>query len=459
MSPVEAKSTLKISSLDDHEIHIPDTIRCHLESQYVGVLDDTVDGTNHMEKVLRGMKNPPLVTTLRINRLKIQDDNFLLEINEELSKWKTPDNEPLFIVKQNNVLDDVYEVISNHEVSTIDSLRGFNVPPIEKEEMIDFPNRSDKKWPVGHKVVICDPLCGEAVLRGSNIFVRGVMVADAGIVKNDEVAVYAHISNKNERILTRGMTVDNYHGNCVFLGLGMATCSRSTMFNSQQGLAVEMSPLSETIRIGRRLFSKRAGPIMPPLNGVLVDKMMLQNLPSALVAHALSPKRKDVIFDMCSAPGGKTAHVASLVSNDALIVAADKSRKKMTLARTFFNNAGATCIHPLSLDSTKCIISDESNYKSVEDILHQASSASKKDGLLDVKGFYVESFDRIVLDPPCSALGLRPKLRVVFEDLDALERHTIYQRKFVKNAVALLKRGGTMTYSTCTINASENEGK
>jgi 16S rRNA C967 or C1407 C5-methylase (RsmB/RsmF family) len=219
-----------------------------------------------------------------------------------------------------------------------------------------------------------------------------------------------------------------------------------------------MSPLNETIAVGESLFSKRAGPMMPPLNGVLVDKMMLQNLPSALVAHALSPKRKDVIFDMCSAPGGKTAHVASLVSNDALIVAADKSRRKMTSSRSFFKNAGATCIHPLALDSTKCIISDKSDYKNVHEIIHEASP-SEKDGLLVVKGFYEGSFDRIVLDPPCSALGLRPKLRVVFEDLDALERHTVYQRKFVKNAVALLKRGGTMTYSTCTINVSENEGK
>jgi 16S rRNA C967 or C1407 C5-methylase (RsmB/RsmF family) len=49
--------------------------------------------------------------------------------------------------------------------------------------------------------------------------------------------------------------------------------------------------------------------------------MMLQNLPSILVAHALNPQPRDIILDMCAAPGGKTAHLASLVDNQATIVA------------------------------------------------------------------------------------------------------------------------------------------
>jgi 16S rRNA C967 or C1407 C5-methylase (RsmB/RsmF family) len=81
----------------------------------------------------------------------------------------------------------------------------------------------------------------------------------------------------------------------------------------------------------------------------------------------------------------------------------------------------------------------------------------KKDGLLNVDRFYPESFDRILLDPPCSALGLRPKLQVVQTTLDDLKGFANYQRRFVKQAVALLKPGGTMTYSTCTIHSLENE--
>jgi methyltransferase NSUN6 len=78
------------------------------------------------------------------------------------------------------------------------------------------------------------------------------------------------------------------------------------------------------------------------------------------------------------------------------------------------------------------------------------------DGLLDVAGFPPESFDRILLDPPCSALGLRPKLgiRVVANEL---VKTADYQRVFLQQAIQLLKPGGILTYSTCTINAMENE--
>jgi len=82
----------------------------------------------------------------------------------------------------------------------------------------------------------------------------------------------------------------------------------------------------------------------------------------------------------------------------------------------------------------------------------------EKDGLKDVKEFYPESFDRVLLDPPCSALGLRPKLLIDATTMNDLEKHVKYQQQFVREAVSLLKPGGTMTYSTCTIHASENEG-
>lgn len=79
------------------------------------------------------------------------------------------------------------------------------------------------------------------------------------------------------------------------------------------------------------------------------------------------------------------------------------------------------------------------------------------DGLLNVNGFCPESFDKVLLDPPCSALGLRPRLSMSTENAADLWDIAKYQRGFVDNAVALLKNGGIMTYSTCTFNSSENE--
>ena len=201
-----------------------------------------------------------------------------------------------------------------------------------------------------------------------------------------------------------------------------------------------------------------AGPSQPSLNGVLVGKMMLQNLPSVVVGKVLDPQKGDVILDMCCAPGGKTSHLASLIRNQGYIIACDKSRKKMSAARDFFQSMGATCIVPLALDSTKSLLGsdDTQNWRGPKEIIDTATS-SKKDGLLDVEGFYPDSFDRILLDPPCSALGLRPKLLVDAQSLPDVMKHAEYQRQFVRNAVPMLKSGGTMTFSTCTINADENE--
>ena len=81
-----------------------------------------------------------------------------------------------------------------------------------------------------------------------------------------------------------------------------------------------------------------------------------------------------------------------------------------------------------------------------------------KEGLKQIKKFPKNSFDKILLDPPCSALGLRPKLFVTQDSLKELTKHAEYQRKFVHQAIQLLKAGGYMTYSTCTINGDENEG-
>lgn len=255
--------------------------------------------------------------------------------------------------------------------------------------------------------------------------------------------VYAHLSPSSKQA-RRGLLLENYCEKCAFLGIGRSFCKRSDYFAQSTGVGVAMI--------------QTAGPPQPPLNDVLVDKMHLQNLPSTVVAHSLDPKSGDFILDMCSAPGGKTAHVASLIGNNGLIVACDKGRKKMLQARNFFRSIGATCIIPIATDSTKLLIKDNGKKLQSPKEIVEAATSENDDGLLQIKGFYPESFDRILLDPPCSALGLRPKLQVDIKTVDELLKHSEYQKQFIlRCAVPLLKTGGTMTYSTCTINASENE--
>lgn len=154
------------------------------------------------------------------------------------------------------------------------------------------------------------------------------------------IKVYVDIKGKhkkNVRIL-RGLMLKEYAGQCVFLGYGISCCDRAAIFTQSTGIAVEMlkSPL-------------------PSLNGCMVEGMILQNLPSVLVGHALNPQRGDIILDMCCAPGGKTSHIASLMNNDGIIVATDKSQKKIITAQSFFQRICATCITPIALNATECV--------------------------------------------------------------------------------------------------------
>ncbi|PKU68557.1 ribosomal RNA methyltransferase Nop2 [Dendrobium catenatum] len=73
------------------------------------------------------------------------------------------------------------------------------------------------------------------------------------------------------------------------------------------------------------------------------------------------------------------------------------------------------------------------------------------------KGFLPNSFDRVLLDAPCSALGLRPRLFASEETMESLQTHAKYQRKMFDQAVQLVRTGGVIVYSTCTINPGENE--
>lgn len=142
-----------------------------------------------------------------------------------------------------------------------------------------------------------------------------------------------------------------------------------------------------------------------------------------------------MILDMCAAPGGKTNHLASLTNNDATIIACDKGRRKMITAGRNFKALGATCIVPLQLNSTNNVIRDGSKTMSVKEvslpqmclilflislsgvsfishvilryfpmfvsisqqIIEKANASSEKDGLLNIKGFYPETFDKFYL--------------------------------------------------------------
>lgn len=454
MSRPAQDSQPEILSLHEFDVAIPQDVYDHLSKQY-SALDD--DGeTKHIDRILECMKKSPVDTCCRVNKIQSSVEE-VLEGLEKYFEEKIMEtlNNSTYSIQQHETLTDLVTIRTTDltTISGANNLYHLKVPPRKTSTISDdsdlFPNwqlRHEQGWPLTHRCIIVDRFCAEAVLRGADIFVKGVLCADAGIKKGDEVAVYANLPRFNitkSKPITRGMLMQTYCDRCVFIGIGVSQCKRADYFAQSSGVGV--------------IMVSTAGSPQPPMNRVLVNKMLLQNLPSVVVAHALNPQPGEVIMDMCCAPGGKTTHLASLMNDNGLIIACDKSRKKMISARNFFE-ANASCIVPLALDSTKALLtlrSGEEEWKSPTEIIDSASVAN--DGLKDVRGFHPNSFDRILLDPPCSALGLRPKLQIDTKSSKELLKAADYQRKFICNAIPLLKVGGYMAYSTCTINVLENE--
>jgi len=352
---------LSILSLDDLKIQLSDEVYSHLASSYATLHDSSKEAEptseqacRHLDCVLQKMKMAPKTTAVRINQIKSSKADVMKGLETAMNLWiqeSEATNKISFSINEHPILNDVVTVdVFSSCSSNKSSLKSVNVPSSNSHKQIfsNWPKRKVQGWPLTHKVVICDRYCGEAILRGSHIFVRGILCADVKIQTGDIVAVYADLGER-EKPVPRGLYVENYTGKCVFLGLGKAACSRAEFFRNASGLGVTMSPLPW----------ERAGPVLPPLSGVLPNQVYLQNLPSIVVAHALEPIEDSIMFDMCASPGGKTLHLASLVNSKATIIASDRSRKKMVAAGELFQSAGCTCITPLALDATNCVERDQ----------------------------------------------------------------------------------------------------
>lgn len=169
---------------------------------------------------------------------------------------------------------------------------------------------------------------------------------------------------------------------------------------------------------------------------------MLQNLPSIVCGHVLGPMSGETVLDMCASPGNKTTHLAELMNDSGRIVALDKTPNKLKLLTSKMCAFDVKSVQCFAFDSTKALdefqVLENTNNRPLE------------------PPFAPNTFDRILLDAPCSALGNRPQLR---NDISPkmLASYPVVQKKLFRAAVGLLKPGGVLVYSTCTVNSAENE--
>lgn len=154
----------------------------------------------------------------------------------------------------------------------------------------------------------------------------------------------------------------------------------------------------------------------------------VQDQSSQLASLALNPEPNDIVLDLCSAPGGKTTHMAELMKNSGKIYASDIYESRLKSVDYLADSLGIDIIKTRIQDA--CVIN--------ENLIGRA--------------------DKVLADVPCSGLGIirrKPDIKYKENITDFHEINQI-QREILSASYHYLKRGGTLVYSTCTLNPAEN---
>ncbi len=154
----------------------------------------------------------------------------------------------------------------------------------------------------------------------------------------------------------------------------------------------------------------------------------IQDFASQMIAPLLKAESKHKILDVCGAPGGKSSHIAALVNNSAQITLVDSNTKRLDEAGKNFERLGINCVRMIRGNAT------------------QGSFLSS-----------LGKFDRILIDAPCSNLGVlrhncEVKYRVRPEDLTKLAEKQLI---ILTESSQALKNGGMMVYCVCSVSDEE----
>ena len=204
-----------------------------------------------------------------------------------------------------------------------------------------------------------------------------------------------------------------------------------------------------TLKTNRKILKQKLDELeIKYIDGILEDFLYLENVKNitsleiykqglftmqdeaaGLTSLVLMPKEGEIVLDCCSAPGGKTTHLAEIMNNKGKILAWDLYENRLNLVKENANRLGINIIETNVCNST------------------------------DFDSKMVEKFDKVLLDVPCLGLGvIRRKPDIKWqrkkEDIQNINNE---QLKIINNCSKYLKKGGLLLYSTCSIINSEND--
>ncbi|XP_063698681.1 uncharacterized protein LOC134829521 [Culicoides brevitarsis] len=193
---------------------------------------------------------------------------------------------------------------------------------------------------------------------------------------------------------------------------------------------VNLDPIGKWSKVGLVIYSSQV-----PLGATpeyLAGHYMIQGASSMLPVMALAPQENERVLDMCSAPGGKSSHIAAIMKNTGVLFANDVNRDRL--------NAIIGNFHRLGIVNSVVTCLDGVQYKT-----------------------FMSGFDRVLLDAPCTGTGVigkDPSVKTSKSEAD-IQRCYNLQRKLILSAIDCLSAksatGGYLVYSTCSVLPEENE--
>ncbi|HLB51670.1 hypothetical protein A3F07_00560 [candidate division WWE3 bacterium RIFCSPHIGHO2_12_FULL_38_15] len=166
---------------------------------------------------------------------------------------------------------------------------------------------------------------------------------------------------------------------------------------------------------------------------VLKGLIYIQKLSSMLPAIYMNLKPGQNILDMCASPGSKTSQIAADLNNNCFITAVENNKKRFYILKKNLETLGVNCVKAIYENSVTLPL----KYPNL-----------------------MESFDRVLLDLPCSNEGyvnLENQKSLDKWNYKTAERLSKLQKTLLYSGVSMLKPGGLLLYSTCTYSVEENE--
>lgn len=220
----------------------------------------------------------------------------------------------------------------------------------------------------------------------------------------------------------------NEQGRPVTLRVNTLKTRKRELVQALTGRGATVEPLGNWTPVGLQVFES---PV--PIGATpeyLAGQYLLQAGSSLLPVQALDPQVNERVLDMSAAPGGKSTHLAALMKNTGILFANDPSKDRL--------KALIANIHRMGVRNTVVC-----NY-----------DARKLPAILGAN-----SFQRILLDAPCSGTGViskDPTVKASKTDAD-FDTLTRLQKELILAAADMCEKGGSFVYSTCSVTVEENE--